>query len=204
MSFVGRRNVVVFSAIVAGATMLPGASEALRAAPLETPATLTADRAIDPAMNVAPAPVLDVAPEALEGPADLSSSAPTGFSRTAALDADLECIAKVVYHEARGQPREGQLAVAQTIMHRVASGRFAPTPCAVANQPGQYFQTSAYNPPRGNSAWDAAVEVARAARDGTAQDVAQGAMFFQAVAHAPRAMGSRQRVATIGGHVFYR
>jgi N-acetylmuramoyl-L-alanine amidase len=121
------------------------------------------------------------------------------------IDAELECMAKVVLHEAANQPRAGQLAVAQLIQARMESGRFADTVCGVVNQPGQFFRTATYNPRRDTAAWENAVSVSREARDGASADVAPGAMFFRA-AYAPPSgfFRNRTRVATLGDHVFYR
>src|SRR4051812_2159851 len=63
----------------------------------------------------------------------------------AAPDAELNCLAKIVLHEAGNQSRTGQLAVAQVVMNRVHSGRFASTICGVAMQRGQFFNVHAYN-----------------------------------------------------------
>ena len=130
--------------------------------------------------------------------------APARALASAASDADLECIAKVVLHEAGNQPRDGQLAVAQLIMNRVESGRFADTACGVANQPGQFFNTAAYNPRR-DARWDTALEVAREAMDNVGAEVVPGALFYHATyQQAPRFFRTRARVMTLGGHVFYR
>ncbi|HYI43548.1 MAG TPA: cell wall hydrolase, partial [Sphingomicrobium sp.] len=45
------------------------------------------------------------------------------------LDEQANCIAVAVYHEARGESLEGQLAVARVIMNRAASGKYPPTWC---------------------------------------------------------------------------
>ncbi len=44
------------------------------------------------------------------------------------------CLALALYHEARGEPLEGQIAVAATIMNRVASKAYPPTICGVVFQ----------------------------------------------------------------------
>lgn len=120
--------------------------------------------------------------------------------------ASLDCMAKVVHHESRGQPRRGMIAVAQTLLNRVKiGGRFGDSVCAVANQPGQYFNTASYHPNQDSSDWQTAVDVSRAALDGSAEDAAHGALFFHAAYRAPSGFfRSRQRVSTIGGQVFYR
>ena len=50
----------------------------------------------------------------------------------------IACIALAIYFEARSEPLEGQVAVANTIMNRVASESFPNTPCEVVKQ-GRYW-----------------------------------------------------------------
>jgi len=124
---------------------------------------------------------------------------------TAKMDQDLECMAKVVLHEARNQPRSGQLAVAQLIMNRVGNSRFGNSVCAVVNQRGQFFRTASYNPRRDSADWMKAVEVARQAMAGDGDQVVPGAVYFHAAHHAPnRFFRSRERISMVGDHIFYR
>ena len=44
--------------------------------------------------------------------------------------AEQDCLANAVYFEARGEPLEGQLAVAEVVLNRAASGRYPATLCA--------------------------------------------------------------------------
>ncbi|ARS26513.1 cell wall hydrolase [Sphingomonas sp. KC8] len=120
-------------------------------------------------------------------------------------EAELDCIAKIVHHESANQPRAGQLAVAQLVMNRVESGRFADTICGVAHQPGQFFNTRAYNPRRDSATWKTAVEVSREAIAGHTADVVPGALFYHASYVAPpRFFRTRARAGVLGDHIFYR
>lgn len=120
-------------------------------------------------------------------------------------EASLTCLAKVVHHEAGNQPRSGQVAVAQTVINRMkAGGRFGNSICAVANQRGQYFKTASYRP-RKDESWEAAVDVARDTLNGDEQPVVPGAIFFRAAYAPPTSFfRTRQRIAAVGDHVFYR
>ena len=121
------------------------------------------------------------------------------------LDQDLECMAKVVMHEAGNQPRPGQLAVAQLIMNRVGQDRFGDSVCAVVNQPGQFFRTASYHPRRDSQRWASAVEVSRQAMAGNAEQVVPGAVFYHAAHQSPnRFFRTRERISMVGDHVFYR
>jgi N-acetylmuramoyl-L-alanine amidase len=151
----------------------------------------TADAAVT---NEVPAPVL----------ADVSDVETVATTPDIAA-ADIECVAKVVHHEAGNQPETGKLAVAQVIVNRAESGRFPGKVCDVANQPGQFFKLAAYNPARNTPMWRAAVDAARAALSGQGNDVAKGAMFFHSAAARPdRFFRSRQRVVQLHDQVFYR
>lgn len=138
--------------------------------------------------------------------APLTAQAATPAVTEAAIDdASLDCMAKVVHHESRGQPRRGMVAVARTLVNRVkAGGRFGKSICEVANQRGQFFNTAAYHP-RQDADWQTAVAVSRDTLSGTAEDPTPGALFFHATYHAGTGFfRSRPRVASIGGQVFYR
>lgn len=117
-------------------------------------------------------------------------------------DSEIECLAVAVYHEARGEPRLGQLAVAQVVVNRARSGRFARTLCGVVAQPGQFpFKTQAAHR-RNPGQWERALAVARQVSDAETPSVAGGALYFHAARVAPG--WRRARVAAIGNHIFYR
>ncbi len=172
---------------------LPATPEAPKAP--TTPVTIIA---ADPpvAVPVAPAPAsTQVAP---------ASIVPTNTPTPVAADArQVECMAKVVLHEAGAQPGAGQIAVAQVIRARVRSGRFAADACGVVRQRGQFFDVDAYQPARESAGWKHAVAIATDALTDQGEEVAPGALFFHALASA-RGHGSHQVVAQIGGNVFYR
>ncbi len=117
-------------------------------------------------------------------------------------DADLRCLATAVYFEARGEPLEGQLAVAQSILNRVATGRYAASVCGVIHQPGQYSFSRAKAPRSGND-WQIALAIAAIAQDNGWREVAPKATSFHA-AYVKPGWGRMTKVAQIGNHVFYR
>lgn len=118
------------------------------------------------------------------------------------LDEQLRCLATAVYFESRGEPLEGQLAVAQVILNRVESGRYAPTVCGVVRQPGQFTYAQGRSPAASRD-WEVAKAIAYIAMQGEVAEVAQGAMSFHATHVAP-GWGGKRKLATIGNHVFYR
>jgi N-acetylmuramoyl-L-alanine amidase len=120
-------------------------------------------------------------------------------------DEETDCLARAVYWESKGEPLIGQLAVADVIINRAQSGRFASTICGVVRQRSQFsFVHGGYIPPapQGSPQWHTAVAIARIARQDLAADAAPQALFFHARYVHP---GWRlTRVASVGNHVFYR
>ena len=120
-------------------------------------------------------------------------------------DEETDCLARAVYWEAKGEPLSGQLTVADVIINRAQSGRFASTICGVVRQRGQFsFVHGGHIPaaPQGSRDWRTAVAIAQIARQDLADGAAPRALFFHARSAHP---GWRlTRVASIGNHVFYR
>ncbi len=144
------------------------------------------------------------APDALPGDtvAYPTLAAAVAAQSTAADDAELRCLAGAIYFESRGEPLAGQLGVAQVILNRANSGRFADSVCGVITQPGQFgFVRGGRIPAVGDTAdWRRAVAVAKVALKDAWDGAAEHALFF----NTSRPTGARVKVAAIGNHVFYR
>jgi spore germination cell wall hydrolase CwlJ-like protein len=120
-------------------------------------------------------------------------------------DAQADCLASAVYFESNGEPFAGQLAVAEVIINRARSGRFASTLCGVITQRSQFsFVRSGRipSPPRSTAAWRNAVAIAHIALDDLVDSPVASALFFHARYVSPR--WRLQRLATVGNHIFYR
>lgn len=121
-----------------------------------------------------------------------------------ARDDELVCLAKAVLHESRGEPRQGQLAVAQVIMNRVESPRFPNSICGVIYQPRQFSNIRSFTPRRSGAMWERAVEIAIDARNDVSDPVVGEALYFHAARIRPAFTNRLSRVARIGNHIFYR
>lgn len=127
---------------------------------------------------------------------------------------DLGCLARNVYFEARGEPIDGQQAVAEVTLNRVASGRFPDSVCAVVYEQhwnrkrgrnvGAFSWTvfDQVSRPSG-PAWDRALEVSVRVYDAEHEAKAGGALFYHATSIEPAWARSKRRIATIGKHIFY-
>ena len=122
-----------------------------------------------------------------------------------ARDEQADCLASAVYFESNGEPLAGQLAVAEVIINRARSGRFADTLCGVITQRSQFSFVRAGRipaPPRQSEAWRNAVAIAHIALDDRADSPVSDALFFHARYVNPR--WRLQRLAAVGNHIFYR
>ncbi len=116
---------------------------------------------------------------------------------------DFKCLATAVYFESRGEPLEGQLAVAQVIQNRVESGRYANSICGVVYQPGQFTFARNRAPAYTSNDWKVAQAIALIALTEGYREVAPNAMSFHATRVAPN-WNDRRMVSRIGNHIFYR
>jgi hypothetical protein len=129
------------------------------------------------------------------------------FSAGAPLSDEANCIAVAVYHEARGESLEGQMAVAKVIMNRAASGRYPANWCGVVKQPWQFsFVHHGQFPSvdQGSAAWRKALGVTRLAVANAVQSVPTDCLWYHADYVAPSWGRNLTRVEKIGAHIFYR
>lgn len=121
-------------------------------------------------------------------------------------NAEQECLAGAVYFEARSEPLQGQLAVADVVINRASSGRYPTTICAVVTQRAQFsFIRNGRFPEadRSSEAWRRAVAIARIARERLANQVAPNVLWYHADYVAPVWRRNLTRVSKIGAHIFY-
>ena len=122
-------------------------------------------------------------------------------------DAEQECLANAVYFEARGEPLRGQLAVAEVVMNRAASGRYPTSLCGVVAQPAQFSFVHRGRMPRADrasEAWRRAVGVARVAAEGMAPRLLPTSCLWYHANYVSPSWGRRlARNTRIGLHIFY-
>ena len=121
-------------------------------------------------------------------------------------DAEQDCLANAVYFEARGEPIEGQLAVAEVVLNRTRSGRYPPTICEVVTQPWQFsFVRHGIIPAadRDCEAWRRAVAIARIAEAGANRLLPNNVLWYHAEYVSPSWGRRLARNTKIGLHIFY-
>ena len=134
-------------------------------------------------------------PELVEAYADLTTES-----------SQQDCLANAVYFEARGEPIEGQLAVAEVVLNRTRSGRYPDTICEVVTQPWQFsFVRNGIIPAadRGSESWRKAVAIARIAETGARRLLPDDVLWYHADYVSPSWGRRLARNTKIGLHIFY-
>lgn len=199
VAYIGRRTAPVQAA--------PTAVLAL-AAPDPASAALDAIAAVAPADAPLPLPV----PESLAY-ARSGTGAPETVSGSGYNAAEMECLAQAIYFEARGEPEDGQIAVAQIVINRSKSSRYPATLCGVVYQNstrrnGCQFSFACDGSPervRDQRSWARAQRIARDVAAGTESipDLARS-LHYHANYVTP-SWASRMAVAyRVGAHIFYK
>jgi len=105
----------------------------------------------------------------------------------------ITCLAVVIYLEARGEPLQGRIAVADTVMVRGGDT------CAVVQSPGQYAVTGRID--YASDEWASALAVSAAVVWGGVG--CRCATHFHTLDIDPYWADSMSKIAVIGDHVFY-
>ena len=123
------------------------------------------------------------------------------------LSRDMRCLAQAVYFEARGEPLEGQLAVARVVINRAESDAFPDDYCGVVTQRAQFSFVKGGHIPAPNTtsgAWKRAIAVAKIAHQELWDSPVKDALFFHATYVKPGWANRKVARATLARHIFYR
>lgn len=129
----------------------------------------------------------------------------TSAIHAAASDArQVDCLARNIYHESRGEPFLGQVAVAQVTLNRAKHRLWPSNLCAVVYQRAQFSWTLTQRKQvRDTKAWRESMIIARAVLLGTLHIPNFHATHFHTKQVKPQWRHNLQVVATIGNHIFY-
>lgn len=120
------------------------------------------------------------------------------------IEAALMCLAMNVFYEARGEPVEGQKAVALVTINRAE--KKASNICKVVYAPKQFSWTAHGRgvPHSRNPAWQKAKKIAAKVMGRHVHDITWGATHFHAVSVSPKWRYRMVPTIIIGNHIFYR
>ena len=118
----------------------------------------------------------------------------------------LGCLALNIYHEGRGEPMEGQAAIATVTMNRVSSKHYPNTVCAVVWQHKQFSWTQTaerFHTVTNLEAWQRALTIARIFIRGVKHPQVADATHYHAEYVRPYWIAEREPTSRIGKHFFY-
>jgi hypothetical protein len=154
-------------------------------------------------------------------PSSLAAYIETGYEpvekRVEKANAERDCLAQAIYHEARGESEAGQLAVANVIVNRARSGKFPETLCGVIYQnanKGRYRCQFTFacdgrsDAPGERRAWARSAALAQNvyAEYATGENVGAvpgSTLYYHTTAVRPSWSNTFNAVAKIGSHIFY-
>ena len=125
----------------------------------------------------------------------------------------LKCLAEGIYFEARGEPRDGQVAVAQVILNRVDSKHYPDDVCGVVYQNKHRRNACQFSFAcdgiadriRETKAWARAKSIAQTVSDGTTWLPEVGdSTHYHANYVRPRWISEMEKKHQVGKHIFYR
>ncbi len=197
----------VATATFAGPSMASDVDAAPAVHPVAAHSNATIDAGVHRAEAVAAAQqMVAVAEAAMPRPRGLEELV-TAYASAETSDAEEECLAGAVFFEARGESLLGQLAVAEVVLNRAASGQYPTTLCEVVLQPWQFSFVNATGripeADRSSEAWHKAVAIARLATEKVAGKLDDDVLWYHADYVAPSWGQRLDRVDKIGTHIFY-
>ena len=114
-----------------------------------------------------------------------------------------------MYWEARGEGRQGMLAVGSVVLNRVEDYRFPNSACDVVYQGGEtppcqfsWWCDGKSDRPTDSGIWAVSLELANELLEADVQDPTEGALFFHN--RSIKSPWRRVKTAEIGNHIFYR
>ena len=132
------------------------------------------------------------------------------YEKKQAVMKEVECLARNIYFEAGGEPRNGKIAVAEVTMNRVNSNDYPRTVCGVVNQKirgtCQFSWVCQDKKPvrRNTDAWRDSVKIAENILISKQHyGIIGNAKHFHAVYVDPEWAESKRMIKKIGQHIFY-
>ena len=141
------------------------------------------------------------------------ASAPSPDPVMTELLTEHRCLSEVLYYEARGEGAQGEKAVAEVVFHRMNTGNYGHSICAVvyegSGRPGCQFSFTCNGDltrRKEARAWDQAEQLAAQILTGQAwrKNETEGATNYHAVSVMPDWAPTLEKTTQIGNHIFYR
>jgi Cell Wall Hydrolase len=178
---------------------------------VRSPLTAAVDSALEQAIVATP---LEPIPSAPVVAAAAPPPKPTRWhvNQGADIDREFKCLALNIYWEARSEPLQGKMAVAQVTLNRAVNRLFPGSICGVVFQGeklGQHLCQFSWvcdglsDEPTNATAWRQARNVAHTVLFQSPADKTGGALWYHASYVLPDWADQRHQIVKIGQHIFY-
>lgn len=122
-------------------------------------------------------------------------------------DADVQCLAKNIYHEAGVEKRAGKIAVAQVTINRLKGGKYGKSICKVVHAKAQFSWTldkKLRNEKPKGELWKASLDIAKEFAKGIrAKNMANIDHYHTDYIKKPFWTKSKTAKLKVGQHIFY-
>jgi len=121
----------------------------------------------------------------------------------------LNCLAKNIFHEARGEGKHGMMMVGHVVLNRVKSKQFSDTICGVIYQPKQFswvHKKKKHTVSKESKEWKISLEAAKMVLE-RSHDPTKGSLYFyssSSIKKKPAWVKKKEVVTKVGNHVFLR
>lgn len=117
---------------------------------------------------------------------------------------DVECLAKNLYFEARGEGIDGMMMVAEVTLNRVGHDSYPDTICDVVYQKNAFEWTRMRLAIRDKEKYKDAKDIAISVLEGDADLIGTDALFFKRRGHKSKFHDTRIYLGSVGNHEFYK
>jgi len=118
----------------------------------------------------------------------------------------LDCLTLNIYHEARGESKQGQIAVGHVTLSRVRSKKYPNSICEVVYQHKQFSWThdKISDVPKDKKLYKRIKKLSSKILRGKYKDPTYGSIYFHTTRSNPYWASKLKKTVTIGNHIFYR
>lgn len=117
---------------------------------------------------------------------------------------EVRCLADNIYHEARDQPMNGKIAVANVVMNRARSDQYPDTVCQVIHQRRQFSWVGSGEKITDIVSYRKSYDIAENVYYGQYSDITKGSTYYHSRVINPSWVHELSKTVTISDHIFYK
>ena len=118
--------------------------------------------------------------------------------------AEITCLTRNAYFEARNQGEKGILATVFVVLNRTKDSRFPSTPCKVIHQPKQFSWIGKGKVVKDHKTYKEVEVLVKEVVDGKHKDITRGSTHFHTTKVRPSWCNKMTKTVKIKDHVFYK